>query len=525
MKKTGDIVRIGKNDYTIGERLGGGTEGNVFDFDSSNEKLYNKFVIKLLNEGKMSNRQRNETYEHLNWLKGKNTKDNEIIKYVVLPVEILASDLGYVMRKATGYSSLKDYIKVDLDDFDVWYKEKYTLRKRYDIIKSLFRALYTIHSNGMIFTDLSPNNILVNDTKNNIVFIDCDNMRRRTDIYNGILGTPGYMAPEIYKNADLSAKKINAGLGKNDEPIDPKILSDCGTITADSDIFSAAIIAFQLLTLQHPFIGDIVDQGTAEDEENAEKCMTDYIFKIGTKNTSTAMLTEYFEDVTTQEIRDLFYKTFVDGKDKPSLRPTDKDFYEAFARASDSIVVCPHCKFEQWYKDSSSRCCDPECNKEYGTKVIFEIYTKFRDVSRKELINQIGDFPELNVSDVSNFDFDGVTKDTKFLTSRIVLEPGIEKWLYLRHFESTMERNNKPCMNVKLLSEDNDYISISVNSDLIGNPKYSFILDEVKLYKKDGKYEFLEKGKQFTWENRLILFGQKKIGNSIMQVYGKFIRG
>ena len=47
-----------------------------------------------------------------------------------------------------------------------------TLKKRYQIIVNLFDALRKIHLAGLIFTDLSPNNIMVHKKQNQIVFID-----------------------------------------------------------------------------------------------------------------------------------------------------------------------------------------------------------------------------------------------------------------------------------------------------------------------------------------------------------------
>ena len=77
------------------------------------------------------------------------------------------------------------------------------------------------------------------------------------------------MAPEVYRKPDAKLVKENN--------IDPKILSNSGRITTDSDVFSAAVIAFQLLTLWHPFIGDEIEEGTPDDETRALEIKTDYI--------------------------------------------------------------------------------------------------------------------------------------------------------------------------------------------------------------------------------------------------------
>lgn len=517
MKKTGDIVRIGSNDYVLGEKLGGGLEGNVFDFES-NSKFYNKHVIKIINESGKSNLKKNKIYEHLKWLRSKNTKDSELPKYVILPHTILGSDLGYVMQKTNNYSSLKKYLQVDFDDFDTWYKEKYTLKKRYEIIRSLFSALYRIHYEGLVFSDLSPNNIMIHNERNNVVFIDSDNIKRRSDCYCEVYGTPGYMAPEIYRNAGDVAKD-------NKIEIDPKLLTNCGTITADSDIFSAAVIAFELLTLQHPFVGDIIDEGTPEDEERAHRCETDYIFKEDTENTCTRMLCGVFDKITTKEIRDLFYKTFVVGKDKPSLRPTDEDFYEAFSRAYESIVICPKCKFEQIYDKKNPICED--CNCVFENKVVLEIYMRYKNMSRAQIINQMG-FEDIIVGEGCNFDFDGKKKSDSFLVSRIVLEPGITKHLYLRHFEETMERNKQSCIALSISPERSDRVYITINTKLVDDPKYAPFISDIKIIDNNGRIEFVDsksdREQHYKFEDRYIVFGEKEIGKTKLQIYGRFIK-
>ena len=48
----------------------------------------------------------------------------------------------------------------------------------------------------------------------------------------------------------------------------------------------------------------------------------------------------FFNDLTTPNIRKLFYRTFVDGVKNPSLRPTDKEFYDALMEAIDHLKTC-----------------------------------------------------------------------------------------------------------------------------------------------------------------------------------------
>ena len=81
-------------------------------------------------------------YAHLKWLYelGKREDKKDIKQYMTVPKGLLDDELGYVMVKAGEHDSLSKYITVpEIEgEFDVWYRERYTLKKRYQIIVNLF---------------------------------------------------------------------------------------------------------------------------------------------------------------------------------------------------------------------------------------------------------------------------------------------------------------------------------------------------------------------------------------------------
>ena len=504
MINEGDKILINGKEYTLGTRLGGGLEGNIFNV----EGLPN-YVIKIINDDKMSQAQKNEIYEHLKWLKDLGSRNKEIRQCMTVPKALLDDYLGYIMIKASEHVGLKKYITVpdDTTSFDDWYLKDYTFKKRYQIIVNLFSALREIHLSGLIFTDLSPNNIMVHEKQNQIVFIDTDNTRRRSDMYQGVLGTPGYMAPEVYRKPDEEFAKKNH--------IDPKLLSRCGRLSSETDIFSAAIIAFQILTLQHPFIGDEIEAGTPEDEEAALEIKTDFIFKEGTTNTSSYGLTSKYEEITTKEIRELFERTFVDGRDNPNLRPTAEEFLEAFQNATDSIITCPHCGFPRLYKYKEVNECI-NCGSVFDNKALMVIYNVFQNMTRADAINSIGNYPQFDISMDELRDIDGNLPVNHFETSRIVLEPGEanSKFLYLRHFEKTTDRSKKYARVT--LSESLNSIKIEVLNDAFESP---FLIE-----KKTRTMIPLNNGKEFPLDRYGIIFETKKQGKGTLQIFCKFVK-
>jgi serine/threonine protein kinase len=294
-------------------------------------------------------------------------------------------------KDCSSLSKYLDYPKEQQPFFE-WCCEEYNLKKRLQICANLFRTLEKIHISGMLFTDISPNNIMIHKTQNGLVFIDTDNTRRRSDPYINVLGTEGYMAPEMFDCIDpqtlSKAKELR---------VDEDIFMHSAKISTESDVFAAAIIAFQILTLQHPFVGDEVEFGTADDEANALRCKTDYILKLSTNNFSSQPLVKYFDEckIITSKVKLLFETLFVDGKNIPALRPTAMDFFEAFDECLDLLTTCPHCgvsrlisydspqfspaKIECWY-----------CEKEWNSPVSLKIYNDYHNAkNREEIVNLI----------------------------------------------------------------------------------------------------------------------------------------
>lgn len=431
MMKKGDEIILNGHRYILGDKIGGGQEGTVFNLASSEDTNIDcsKFAVKIINSSNLSKEQCRTIHRRMRDLKRLGDTNKELRKRMSLPRELISNGLGYVMKKMAGGDSLKKYLDPGDADFKEWYRDRYTLSNRYNLIAGIFDSLREIHINGLIFTDLSPNNVLVKTSPEGytVFFIDTDNLRSRDDPYSGVLGTPGYMAPEIYRK-NITNKIGDYERTRGGTPV-RDLLSPVGKISVDSDVFSAAVIAFQLLTLHHPFVGDIIDCGTPEDEERAHRIETDYIFKKGTNNTSSAHLVPAFEQITTPEIRKLFYRTFVDGINNPGIRPTDQEFLEAFLAAKDLMAICPKCGFSTVYSKPNTQCLG--CDRELGPLPILKISQSFSNLSPEDVLSK-------KIPPLMN---ENLVEDRKEYTiSRVVLTPGIEKKLHLRNFEQRRGR-------------------------------------------------------------------------------------
>lgn len=401
MKKTGDTIRFNGKNFILGQPLGGGGEGAVFELAvSAQNGVVSKAAVKIIETKKKTPTEIALIRRQINDLidvrkrskeKAKTNRSVSLSEFLVLPQAILEDDVGYVMSLVQGFEPLTNYLNIPKgSEEQMEWQQKYDLRRRYRVIAYLFERLEKIHIEGLVFSDLSPNNILVSQKNDSsLKFIDTDNLRTKSNPFSNVLGTPGFIAPELLRKPERPDVLTEE---------ETKNIEDSHLLSEESDVYSAAIIAFMLLTLNHPFKGvkAIGENTTPEDEIAAEMGRMDYILKPGTDNYCEGnIFVDKFNSITTPEIRDLFARTFIDGKDNPLHRPTANEFKNEFQRASRLIVKCPHCGEESLYSTyvsdngklkSNSICINPECNQKIEGQLLFTVYASSTGKSVEETL-------------------------------------------------------------------------------------------------------------------------------------------
>lgn len=285
--------------------------------------------------------------------------------HLAIPVAILIDYAGYVMRLMEDMDSFSI-----LDEGPESYPETGGHRYRLEILSKCASILSTIHSKGMVYCDISPNNIFItkdNKSKNqNVWFIDTDNLfipsknRKPKLVY-----TPRYAAPELI---DETAE----GCSQN------------------SDLYSFAIMAYECLSMIHPFAGKAAleginseadwDNSTGWDESssgNNETLDIDPIYsgkypwindpEDDCNRSENGFPKELF---LTQELFDLFQQTFSEGRETPELRPTSYYWQKALAKASDSTLECPKCKMSHIHEIGMKTC--PYCDNEISHIILIK---------------------------------------------------------------------------------------------------------------------------------------------------------
>ncbi len=107
---------------------------------------------------------------------------------------------------------------------------RFDLREIGEIIRQLLDGLSYAHAQGVIHRDIKPSNVLVTD-EGRIKLTDFGIARLDTSKLTNVgevMGSPGYMSPEQFLGTEVDAR---------------------------SDLYSAGIIAYELLTGKRPFTG------------------------------------------------------------------------------------------------------------------------------------------------------------------------------------------------------------------------------------------------------------------------------
>ena len=190
----------------------------------------------------------------------------------------------------------------------------------------------------IILTDINPENVLV-DSQNKAWLIDLDSAQLKLPAGNVLrspVGTFEFLPPRLQ--------------GKNLREVDR---------SRSDESFAAAILFFKLLMRGfHPFSGSAVD--IAQDKPELADRIRDGIFVYSSKCKTFLPPQEAPEYALLPEpIRDLFDRAFVDGHDYPLLRPSARQWEEAFRLVIESQRADCGRLTSPWAEDDSPEAAEP----------------------------------------------------------------------------------------------------------------------------------------------------------------------
>ena len=302
-------------EYILGERLSKGGQGTIIRIKGNDRQ-----IVKLAN-APISDPNTVAWMRQLDRIRYLPVEDMSLP--VVMPLAYIKTPRpGYVMELMEGLVTLEEL----MTEFDLAMREGRELQgfvrtgglgRRLAILARLARVLASLHGLGIAYGDLSPNNVFVSSTHTNaqVWLIDVDNLSYAVRDSSLQIYTPDYGAPELLRG-------------------------DLG-ISTYTDIWSFAVLAFQLLTHLHPLKSGVLIDGDSELEAAALKGEYPWIdHPDDDSNRAETGIDRTL--VCTPELQRLFDQCFRQGLNQPTERPVMAEWAEAFEAAAAVQVSCDH---------------------------------------------------------------------------------------------------------------------------------------------------------------------------------------
>jgi DNA-binding helix-hairpin-helix protein with protein kinase domain len=242
--------------------------------------------------------------------------------HLAQPLSMLREHVGYTMRLLTGMVPLRALIaEPGTENLARFYQSTGGLRRRLRVLANTASILARLHAVPLVYADVSPNNVFISETldASEVWFIDLDNLDHLSSHGPGIY-TPGFGAPEV--------------------------VSGRAGVTTLSDAFSFSVLAFYVLTQVHPFLGDYVEEGGWDDDEDREQLAfrgeVPWIEDPDDDSNRTERGVTR-ELVLSPPLRELFQRAFGPGRKNREQRPGMAEWAEVLRQAADRVVSCKGC--------------------------------------------------------------------------------------------------------------------------------------------------------------------------------------
>jgi eukaryotic-like serine/threonine-protein kinase len=240
--------------------------------------------------------------------------------HVARPLALLkAPDVGYVAEFLSDMAPIRSLIRpAEKQNLPQWYIKTGGIRRRLRLLAHAGEALAGLHARGLVYADVSPANIFISAPEEALEawLIDLDNLRYEGEAGSGIY-TPAYGAPELVRGQTFA--------------------------TPLSDAWSFAVLAFQTLTLTHPLLGDWVNEGEPELEEDALAGRLPWIeHSTDARNRASTGLNRSW--IFTGKLMELARETFEKGMDQPDARPRVSKWVDRLHLAADQTLRCAKCR-------------------------------------------------------------------------------------------------------------------------------------------------------------------------------------
>lgn len=304
------------NKYKVISLLGAGGQGEVYDVECGGRHYALKWYFK-----ETATAAQKKTLESII---AHGSPDPSFLWPQELVVPAQGNVFGYIMDlRPKNYKSIVDLMK----------------RKAEPSFVSLCRTAYNLalgykklHDWGAVYHDISFGNLFFDPSNGDVLICDNDNVSFDKNKAGGVLGTPGFMAPEIVRREARPSR--------------------------NTDQYSLSVLLFYLFMVNHPLEGKLEAAIKCMDMAAREKLYgTDPVF-IFDPNNKTNRPEKGIHDnaniywpIYPEKLRQMFTKAFTDGLVDPKKRITELEWMTTFSNMMSGTVQCPNCGARIFYDE------------------------------------------------------------------------------------------------------------------------------------------------------------------------------
>ncbi|GJD19115.1 hypothetical protein RIVM261_040710 [Rivularia sp. IAM M-261] len=204
----------------------------------------------------------------------------------------------------------------------------------FQICIRLARAIRRLHQAGLAHSDLSNKNILIDPTTGSCLVIDIDSLVVPNVFPPDVLGTRGYIAPEVYSTINLPLDDPN-----RQHP------------SASTDQHALAVLIYQYLLGRHPLDGPKTYLASSAEQQERLEFGLKALFIEHSNDTSNRPQDLKIPYTTLGfHLSKLFERAFIKGLHSSNERPAAIEWERALIKTWDMLFPCqnPKCP-SQWF--------------------------------------------------------------------------------------------------------------------------------------------------------------------------------